>query len=632
MMSGRALAVAEAPSVASGGTDAVVVAALPPARRPKRPLSIVILAPRDHGADAFAGVVREAAPGETVINSAEVGRALVQAERARQAGREPGVFVFDSRGLPGVDLAKQMHRVVDAHPNAEIVAVVDRRDVGAVAACLQVVRSPERLSFLTAPLHRPDAVATMRAVAERYRLQQTARREAAHDARVIEGLEIQTRELQARLDIALHAARHDGLTGILNRTGFVDELTARLARGQQKQTVLLVDLDRFKTVNDTLGHNAGDDLVRKITTAMLAVIPAGDILARLGGDEFGIIVEGATAQGIAEFCTLILRICGQSRRISGHEVQISASIGVAHQGSSQSQLELMHHADLALYAAKREGRNRYRIFDTALDKVAKHRLSIENGLMRAMNTGQFKMAYQPIVKSGDGQIQGFEALIRWNSPDHGAISPAEFVPVAEETGLILELGDWITRQAFKDCRRWGGPYVSVNVSARQFMRQNVAQRILQYAEDADLPPRQIQIELTETALIDDVERAARNLMVLREAGVRVALDDFGTGYSSLVYLNQFAIDCIKIDKSFVDNIHRDRQSAVIVASVSKLAASLGMSVVAEGVETEAQRAILIAAGCGALQGFHFGRPMSANAVHDLLNGIKTGRIKMEEIG
>ena len=616
-MSGRALALAEAPSM---GAQAVAGAA-GPAHAPARarlPLSVVILSPRDHGPDAFAGIVREALPGETIINCVEAGHALTQAERAAQVGRTPGVFVFDFRGMSAVDLAKQMHRVKEAHPDAELVAVVDRRESGAFAACLQVARTPEKLTFLLAPMHRPDAVATIRTVADRYRLLNTSRRDLEQNGKVIEGLEIQARELQARLDIAMHAARHDGLTGILNRTGFVYELTARLARNQQKQTVLLIDLDRFKTVNDTLGHNAGDDLVRKICTAMLAVIPAGDILARLGGDEFGIIVEGATEQGIEEFCTLILRICGQSRRISGHEVQISASIGVAHQGVSQSQLELMHHADLALYAAKREGRNRFRFFDAALDKVAKHRLSIENGLMRAMNTGQFKMAYQPIVKAEDGKIQGFEALIRWDSPEHGSVSPSEFVPVAEETGLILELGDWITRQAFKDCRRWGGPYVSVNVSARQFLRQNVADRILQYAEDADLHPSKIQIELTETALIDDVERADKNLRVLRAAGVRVALDDFGTGYSSLVYLNQFAIDCIKIDKSFVDNITRDRQSAVIVASVSRLAMSLGMSVVAEGVETEAQRGVLIAAGCGALQGYHFGRPMTAHAVSDLL--------------
>ncbi|HVN02650.1 MAG TPA: GGDEF domain-containing phosphodiesterase, partial [Caulobacteraceae bacterium] len=304
--------------------------------------------------------------------------------------------------------------------------------------------------------------------------------------------------------------------------------------------------------------------------------------------------------------------------VAGHEVQVSASIGVARQDENSSEISLLRRADLALYAAKREGRNRFRRYDAALELVTKRRLSIENGLEQALRTGQFRMAYQPIVTARNGQVLGFEALVRWDSPDHGAVPPGEFVPVAEETGLILDLGDWITRQAFKDARRWDGPYVSVNLSARQFLRQNVAERILRYAEEADLAPNRIQIELTETAIIDDVERAAHNLEVLRAAGMRVALDDFGTGYSSLTYLNQFAIDCIKIDKSFVDNVARDKQSAIIVASVTRLASSLGMGVVAEGVETEQQRQVLEAAGCGALQGFRFGKPMSPREARVLL--------------
>jgi EAL domain-containing protein (putative c-di-GMP-specific phosphodiesterase class I) len=228
------------------------------------------------------------------------------------------------------------------------------------------------------------------------------------------------------------------------------------------------------------------------------------------------------------------------------------------------------------------------------------------------------MVYQPIVKAASGRTLGFEALVRWDSPEYGSIAPSEFIPIAEETGQILDIGEWIAREALKDCRRWNLPYVSINLSVRQFLRHNVGERILRYAADADVAPGRIQIELTETAIIDDVERASFNLRLLREAGVRVALDDFGVGYSSLTYLNQFAIDCIKIDKSFVDNVARDRQSAVIVASISKLAAQLGMSVVAEGVETADQRTILIAAGCGALQGYFFGRPMPARETGPLL--------------
>ena len=583
-------------------------------------LSVFVVAPS--GADGLAAFIRETLPRETVLACDSAAGAIARADSARRAGQAAAVFIFDFRGKPVGDLAEHVRQVRNAYAAAELIVIGDSRDSTAFAACLQVTQTPETLTFLLAPLHRQEAMRAVRIVAERYRALHEARRDLDERNRFIGKLETRGRELSARLDIAMHAARHDGLTGVLNRAGFVDELALRLGRRLQQQTVLLIDLDRFKSVNDTLGHDAGDDLVRKICAAMSAIMPAGDILARLGGDEFGIIVEGASEVGVADFCSLILRVCGQSRRVSGHEVQVSASIGVAYQGDNHTQMELMRHADLALYAAKKEGRNRFRVYDTAIDKAAKHRVSIEHGLERAMNTNQLKMAYQPIVKAESGQILGFEALVRWNSPEHGPISPADFVPIAEETGLILDLGDWITRQALKDCRRWNGPYVSVNLSARQFLRHNVADRILQYAEDADLAPQRIQIELTETAIIDDVERADQNLKILRAAGVRVALDDFGTGYSSLVYLNQFAIDCIKIDKSFVDNVTRDRQSAVIVASVARLAASLGMSVVAEGVETEEQRQILIAAGCGALQGFRFGKPMSTHEVTALLADLK----------
>jgi diguanylate cyclase (GGDEF)-like protein len=605
-MSARALA---APDVSpDGGGDE------PAASR----LSVFVLAAS--GGETLAAFVRETLPRETVLACDGAAEAIARADSARRTGQAVAVFIFDFRGKPVGDLAEQVRQVRNACQDAELIVIGDSRDSTAFAACLQVTQTPETLTFLLAPLHRHEAMRAVRIVAERYRALHEARRDLDERNRSIVRLETRGRELNARLDIAMHAARHDGLTGVLNRAGFVDELALRLGRHLQKQTVLLIDLDRFKSVNDTLGHDAGDDLVRKICAAMSAIVPAGDILARLGGDEFGIIIEGASEVGVADFCSLILRVCGQSRRVLGHEVQVSASIGVAYQGDNHTQMELMRHADLALYAAKKEGRNRFRVYDTAIDKAAKHRVSIEHGLERAMNTNQLKMAYQPIVKAESGQILGFEALVRWTSPEHGPISPADFVPIAEETGLILDLGDWITRQALKDCRRWNGPYVSVNLSARQFLRHNVADRILQYAEDADLAPQRIQIELTETAIIDDVERADQNLKILRAAGVRVALDDFGTGYSSLVYLNQFAIDCIKIDKSFVDNVTRDRQSAVIVASVARLAASLGMSVVAEGVETEEQRQILIAAGCGALQGYRFGKPMSTHEVPALLAG------------
>ncbi len=576
-------------------------------------LSAVLIAGQAAAARELMPLLQQALPAEAVSVCASASEGVSQVSAQRLLGRTPGLFVFDLRGAALGELTSQLQLVWRAYPKAEVLVVADVRDSATFAGCLQVTGAPDRLTFILAPLQPRHTIEAVRTVAQRYRLARETERADADERTAIDGLELQIQELRARLDIAKHAARHDDLTGILNRTGFVEELTARLSRDRQPQNVLMIDLDRFKAVNDTLGHGAGDELVRKICMAIAGVIPSGGVLARLGGDEFGVIVEATTDQGVTSLCTQILKVCAQSRLISGHEVQVSASIGIAQQ-SAASEIELMRQADLALYAAKREGRNRYRLFDAALDKATKYRLSIEGGLERALRSGQFKMVYQPIVNAQDGAVLGYEALVRWDSPEHGAISPAEFIPIAEETGLILDIGDWIARQALKDCRRWNGPYVSINLSVRQFLRHNVAERILRYAADADVPTSRIQIELTETAIIDDVERADHNLKVLRAAGVRVALDDFGTGYSSLVYLNQFAIDCIKIDKSFVDNITRDRQSAMIVASLTKLAYSLGMTVVAEGVETEDQRKVLLATGCGALQGYLFGKPVTSREV------------------
>ena len=571
----------------------------------------MLVSPRSAAAPAIEAAVRRALPLESLVAVASAADALVEAGSSRMIGRPAGVFVFDFRAGPTGDLAAAVKQIKRAHPLAELLVLTDAADSSAFAACLQVAGSPDKLTFLLTPLQRETTIDTVRALAERYRAAETTRLGARVAASTVGALELEIQELRARLDIAKHAARRDDLTGVLNRVGFVEELTARLAKDRVSQNVLMIDLDRFKAVNDTLGHIAGDELVRKICTGIQGVLPSDAVLARLGGDEFGVILEAGADARIATLCRHILKVCAQTRYILGHEVQVSASIGVAKQGATHSEMELMRQADLALYAAKREGKNGCRVFDADLDTATKYRLSIENGLERALRSGQLKMVYQPIVDALSTEIRGFEALIRWDSPEHGAIPPSQFIPIAEETGLILDIGDWIARQALRDCRRLKGAYVSINLSTRQFLRHNVGDRILRYAKEADVPPEQIQIELTETAIIDDVERADYNLKLMRAAGVRVALDDFGTGYSSLTYLKQFAIDCIKIDKSFVDNITRDRQSAVIVASVSKLAGSLGMSVVAEGVETEDQRQILLACGVDALQGFHFSKPITA---------------------
>ncbi|MDP2116275.1 MAG: bifunctional diguanylate cyclase/phosphodiesterase [Brevundimonas sp.] len=569
--------------------------------------SVWLIGPESGRDNNTAALLRQAFPGSLLTACATGAEAIGRLSM----GASVDVCCFDLTDCAPTVLTSQITEVARACPEAELLILTGGADA-AIADILSATPSPERLTFLFRPQDVQDIIASLHAVAARCQAKRNvsaALESRDHDVR---RLSVEVMEVQARLEVAMYAARHDGLTRLPNRAGFTSELAARLANGFQKQTVFLINLDRFKLVNETLGHDAGDDLVRKIGVALSAAVPTSGLLARVGGDEFAVITESLTDQGADEFCQQILRVCNQSRRILGHEVQVSACIGVAIQHCGQDNSDLLRQADLALRAAKREGRNRFRIHDEEMARISGQRLAIEGGLERGLRAGEFQMAYQPIVDAHSTAILGFEALVRWNSPEFGQVSPAVFIPVAEETGLILELGDWIMRAAMRDCRRWGGPYVSINLSARQFLYQKVGERILQYAKDSDLSPERIQVELTETAIIDDVERASENLKVLRAAGVRIALDDFGTGYSSLVYLHKFDIDCIKIDKSFVDDVTRDHQSAMIVTSVARLAKALGMSVVAEGVETEQQRQVLIAAGCDHLQGYHFGRPTSAS--------------------
>ena len=579
----------------------------------------MVVSPNAQTARRLVSLVQQLLPGEAVVGCESIGEGLAHTQSALMRGRAATLFLVDAGGSPVNEMTRGLQQAQAARTDAEVIVLAGAGEIEGLTAALDAVGLSDQANILSGSQDVGKIAAAVHAAAGRLQSSVASLRHHRDSAEAIEALELEVQELRARLDVAKHAARHDSLTGCLNREGFVEELRTRLSRNRQMQNVLMVDLDRFKAVNDTLGHQAGDQLVRKICTAMAGVVPKGAVLARLGGDEFGMLVEALSDTGLDALCRQMLQVCAQCRMIGGHEVQVSASIGVARQGMAKTDVELVRQADIALYAAKREGKNRYRVFDDALDESHKYRLNIERGLERGLSAGQFRMLYQPIVDAQTCRTLGFEALVRWDSPEHGSIPPAEFIPIAEETGHILDIGDWIARQTLKDCRRWRLPYVSLNLSARQFLRHNIGERLLRYAADADVHPGRIQIELTETAIIDDVERASRNLDILRGAGVRVALDDFGTGYSSLVYLKQFAIDCIKIDKSFVDNITRDRQSAIIVASVSKLAASLGMSVVAEGVETEDQRTILIAAGCTALQGFHFGRPVMASETEALLD-------------
>jgi diguanylate cyclase (GGDEF)-like protein len=381
----------------------------------------------------------------------------------------------------------------------------------------------------------------------------------------------------------------------------------------------MLDLDRFKNVNDTLGHPAGDELIRQFGDRLTALLRESDTVARLGGDEFALLVEGAA---IGDVRTLAGRILDEVRRpfgILGAQVHVGVSIGVAmSQDAGLASLDLVRKADIALYSAKDAGRNTYHFFSPEMDENVRRRRTIEDDLREAVATGEgLCLHYQPQV-SRDGAIVGVEALLRWDNPARGSIAPSEFIPVAEETGLIVPLGEWVLRQACLVSRRWPKLFVAVNLSPVQFRSPEFVGRLDTIVADTGADPQSIQLEVTERVLLDDDDSASAVLAMLRERGFKIVLDDFGTGYSSLSYLRRFQVDKIKIDGSFVNHVCEEPESATIVSAVLSLGWTMGLTVAAEGVETADQCTFLEAAGCKEMQGHYFSPAVPEDEIAVLL--------------
>jgi len=433
-----------------------------------------------------------------------------------------------------------------------------------------------------------------------------------------------SRELQASEAQAQHLAFHDPLTGAPNRARFCDRFDHVLAdvRTTGAQVALLyLDVDRFKDINDTLGHPAGDDLIRELCRRLVELVGAVDDVARMGGDEFGIIQTGIAGAHDAEIlCERIIHAVAQPFNILGSAAFVGVSIGVAiAPDAGVDRAELIRKADIALHSAKIEGRNQYRIFRDEMDHTLQRRREIEGELRAAIRDGdQFEVVYQPVVSAHASSIVGFEALLRWNHPEHGTIPPGVFIPIAEETGLIGKIGEWVLRQACQTAKRWPEKRIAVNVSALQFRLPGFAPRVLQILGETGLAPHRLEIEVTESVLLDAAERSSTTLNALHAAGIGVSLDDFGTGYSSLTYLQKFPVDRIKVDQSFVRNLEGDPAAKAIVQAMVELARALRIKVTAEGVETAGQRDFLRKIGCDEFQGFLFSRPLSANAAENLL--------------
>ena len=431
-----------------------------------------------------------------------------------------------------------------------------------------------------------------------------------------------------------YLANHDALTGLVNRNRFDDRLSQAMARadraGRGVTAVLMIDLDRFKLVNDSLGHPLGDQLIQAVAARLSRNLRSGDTVARLGGDEFVLVMtEVRQREALLPVAEQIMRSVSAPMSIEGHELMVTPSIGGSFfPADGADAATLLKNADTAMYHAKAAGRSNFQWFTEAMLRQTEEKLALGTALRRALDGGELSIHYQPEVSLRDGSVTGMEALMRWTSGRRGAVSPDRFIPVAEETGLILQLGEWVLRTACRECaaiayslgRRM---VLAVNVSPRQFQHRDWPQVVRSALLDSGLEASSLEIEITESMLMQNPEESAEMLHALRRLGVKVVVDDFGTGYSSLSYLTRFPIDKIKIDRSFVRDLATDAADAAIINAIIAMAHSLDIRVVAEGVETEQQQEYLRLRGCDQAQGFRYGRAVPAGEFEPLLASIES---------
>jgi diguanylate cyclase (GGDEF)-like protein/PAS domain S-box-containing protein len=440
------------------------------------------------------------------------------------------------------------------------------------------------------------------------------------------------KETEARL---MYDALHDPLTGLPNRAFFLTLLDRSIRRAKRRRdylfAVLFIDLDRFKLVNDSLGHGVGDQLLVELARRLKSCLRPGDVVARLGGDEFTVLLDDIRdASDATRVAERILNELQAPFNLGGHEAFTTASIGIALSTEGHELPEyVLRDADTAMYRAKVRGKARYEMFDEAMHARAVAQLKLETDLRRALSRKEFRVQYQPIVELASGTITGFEALVRWEHPERGLVPPAEFIPVAEETGLVIPIGRFVLETACRQTAEWQRKYpsyrdlsISVNLSVRHFQRPDLVEQIMEVLRDTKLPPRSLRLEITESVLMDDPDANKETIRALRERGVQVQIDDFGTGYSSLSYLQRFSVDTLKIDRSFIAG----GETWDIVQTIVGLARDLGVDVIAEGVETEEQRGRLRALHCHRAQGYLFCEPVDAEIAERMLAAQWRGRV------
>jgi diguanylate cyclase (GGDEF)-like protein/PAS domain S-box-containing protein len=447
----------------------------------------------------------------------------------------------------------------------------------------------------------------------------------------VRGLVLNMRDVSERKALEeklTHQAFHDSLTNLPNRAAFRIHLDHALhADAEHRIAVLFLDLDDFKAVNDTLGHEIGDQVLAAVGARIASTLRPGDTVARLGGDEFAVLLKNMEDEQIAtRVADRITRQLAAPFAVGGREVSMHASIGIAGLVSGQEAADdLIRNADVAMYIAKSKGKARYVEYEASLASSATDRMELEHDMHLGLEEKQFVLHYQPVVMLESGAVHSLEALVRWNHPRRGMLYPAEFIGIAEQSGMIVELGRWVLQQATRDARRWQVHYpstppmqISVNISGRQLQNRDLISDVMDATDAAGLDPQSLILELTESVLMADTEPVARVLQELRSRGIRLALDDFGTGYSSLGHLRDFPVDSLKMDRSFVAGIGNGLADGAILRAIIGLANSLGLMTVGEGIERPEQLAALNAMGCHAGQGFYLSKPLEHDAMDDLL--------------
>lgn len=438
-----------------------------------------------------------------------------------------------------------------------------------------------------------------------------------------------TRKLANSEARAIYASQHDSLSGLPNRDYFGRMLVEALAGSQDERGpkgltgVVYIDLDHFKDINDTLGHTAGDEVIKAVTARLRTIVPPTGMLARISGDEFAMVLSGCRSRSLIEYqLSRIQDELSRPLRVAGNELYVSLSMGAAIaplDGSTAG--ELLRKADIALYDAKANGRRRWSFFDPVMEEHVHTRDKIARDLRRAIDNDLLSVAYQPQLDGRTGHIAAVETLVRWNHPEQGPISPANFVPIAEETGLINDLGLWVLRRACRDAHHWPEITVSVNISPTQFRHPRFIDQVIETLSAFDVAPSRLEIEVTESVFAGKDDTVLTAMKRLKELGLRIALDDFGSGYSSLSYLRRFPFDILKIDRDFISPVDESPQAQAIVRTIIDLGAALGMTVVAEGIETASQVQFLTGAGCERMQGFYIGRPGPVETVSALIHDI-----------